>query len=148
MISADTNVFVYASDSRDPLRRSVADVVILRLSSVGGSIGLQVVGELQNALRRRLRVPAGVAFAAAERMFVSFPTFAYDEWAVSRALAEAAAGRLSYWDALLLSAADAVGVRVMLSEDMADGLVFGGLEVINPFGRRGLSRRARQALGL
>ena len=148
MISADTNVFVYAHDERDALRRAVADAVLERLPSVGAWVGLQVVGELQNALRRRLRLPAAASLVAAERLLACYPTFAHDERAVARALTEAKAGRLSYWDALLLSGADAVGVRVMLSEGMADGLVFGGVEVINPFGRRGLSRRARQALGL
>jgi predicted nucleic acid-binding protein len=148
LISADTNVFVYASDRRDPLRREVADAVVTRLCGVDAAIGLQVIGELQNALRRRLRVEAPTALAAAENLLSRFPTFAYDERAVATALAEASAERLSYWDALLLAAADAVGVRVMLSEDMADGLVFGGVEVINPFGRSGVSDRARELLGI
>ena len=46
------------------------------------------------------------------------------------------------------AAADAAGVRVMLSEDMADGLVFGAVEVVNPFGRSGVSDRARALLGI
>jgi predicted nucleic acid-binding protein len=148
LISADTNVFVYASDRRDPLRREIADAVVARLGGLDAAIGLQVIGELQNALRRRLRVEMSTALAAAGNLLSRFPTFAYDERAVATALAAASAGRLSYWDALLLAAADAAGVRVMLSEDMADGLVFGAVEVINPFGRSGVSVRARELLGI
>jgi predicted nucleic acid-binding protein len=148
LISADTNLFVYASDRRDPLRREMADVVVERLGRLDTAIGLQVIGELQNALRRRLRVEAPTAFAVAEALLSRFPTFAYDERAAATALTEARAGRLSYWDALLLAAADAAGIRVMLSEDMADGLVFGGVEVINPFGLSGVSDRARELLGI
>jgi predicted nucleic acid-binding protein len=148
LISADTNIFVYASDARDPARRAVAETVVDALGRAAGSVGLQVVGELQNALRRSVRLPAPIAFQAARRLLVRFSTFAYDEAAVARALDEAIAGRLSYWDALLLAAADAAGVRVMLSEDMSDGLVFGSLEVVNPFGPGGLSDRARKLLAI
>jgi predicted nucleic acid-binding protein len=148
VISADTNVFIYASDRRDPLRSEIADAVLERLDSLDTAIGLQVIGEFQNALRRRLRVAAPTALAVAGELLQRFPCFAYDERAVATALAEASAGRLSYWDALLLAAADSAGVRVMLSEDMADGLVFGRLEVVNPFDRAGVSARARGWLGI
>lgn len=148
MISADTNVFVYTSDGRDQLRRGIADAVVEALGGADGVVALQVIGELQNALRRRLRLPAPAACEAARHLLGRFPTFAYDERAVEIALGEAIAGRLGYRDALLLAAADAAGVKVMLSEDMADGLVFGGLEVVNPFGLQGPSARVRQLLAI
>ena len=148
MISADTNVFVYASDPRDPARRAVADRIIDALGRVGGAIGLQVIGELQNALRRRVRTPPLVAYQAAHNLLLRFQTFAYDERAVELALQDATIGRLGYWDALLLAAADAAGVTVMLSQDMQDGFVYRGLEVVNPFGPAGPTDRVRQLLGL
>jgi len=148
MISCDTNVFVYASDPRDPAKRAAADAVVDALGRAGGAVGLQVIGELQNALRRRVRTPPWVAYQAARNLLARFQTFAYDERAVELALGEALVGRLSYWDALLLAAADAAGVTVMLSEDMADGLVYGRLQVINPFGPHGPSDRVRQLLSL
>jgi len=148
MISADTDLFVYAYDNRDLGKQIVARRVIGAMGAQSAAVGLQVVGELQNALSRRLRTPRAQAYQVAQNVLVEFPSFAYDEAAVDRALGEAIAGRLSYWDALLLGAADAVGVTAMISEDMADGLVFGGLEVINPFGRDGPSARVRQLLAL
>jgi predicted nucleic acid-binding protein len=57
-------------------------------------------------------------------------------------------GRLGYRDALLLAAASAAGVEVMISEDMADGLEFRGLRVVNPFGPDGPSQRVRELLGI
>ena len=148
MISSDTNVFVYASDPRDPFKRAVADAIVDAMGRTDAAIGLQVIGELQNALRRRVRTPPWVAYQAAHNLLLRFQTFAYDERAVELALGEAIVGRLSYWDALLLSAADAAGVSIMLSEDMQDGMVYRGLEIVNPFGPNGPSDRARQLLGL
>jgi predicted nucleic acid-binding protein len=59
---------------------------------------------------------------------------------------EAAAGRFSYWDAVLLASAATVGCTTMLSEDMADGARLGGITVRNPFGPNGLSAAAAAAL--
>ena len=148
MISADTNVFVYAVDEREPAKRRIASTVLRALEPATTLVGLQVVGEYQNALRKRLRVAPGVAYETARSLLDRFPSFAYDEAAVEIALGQALLGRLSYWDALLLAAADRVGVRVMVSEDMADGLRFGGVEVINPFGSDGPSARIRDMLAL
>jgi predicted nucleic acid-binding protein len=148
MISCDTNLIIYAHDNRDLIKQSTAKGVLAALSGRGAVVGLQVVGEVQNALRRRLRTPASVAYRVAADLLAEFGSFAYDERAVEVALAEAGAGRLNYWDALLLAAADAVGVRTMVSEDMADGFRLGQLEVVNPFGAGGASERLRERLTL
>ena len=148
MISCDTNLFVYAHDNRDLTKQSTARLVLGALAHRETAVGLQVVGEVQNALRKRLKTPDRIAYGLASDLLVDFASFAYDERAVGTAIAEALAGRLSYWDALLLAAADQAGVRTMLSEDMLDGLTFGGLEVINPFGAAGPSERVRELLAL
>jgi predicted nucleic acid-binding protein len=148
MISADTNLFVYMWDLRDPAKNTTARTVVEAMSRHPSAIGLQVVGEFQNALRRRLRLPIAVAAQSARNVLTEFSTFAYDEASVEAALAEASAGRMSYWDALLLAAADRAGVETMLSEDMSDGLTFGGLQVVNPFGADGPSERVRRVLQL
>ena len=148
MISGDTNLFVYAMDSRDPRKHDIAKSIVGAMGRASSIVGLQVVGELQNVLRRRLKTPPVTAYQYARSLLVQFPAFAYDERAAGIAFDEASAGRLSYWDALLLSAADQAGVKTMISEDMSDGLLFRGLEVINPFGPTGPSDRVRQLLGL
>jgi len=40
---------------------------------------------------------------------------------------------LSWWDALIVSAAQVADCRLLLSEDLQDGQEFGGLRVVNPF---------------
>jgi predicted nucleic acid-binding protein len=148
MISADTNLFVYAYDSRNLTKQSTARVVLDALADQEATIGLQVVGEVQSALRKRLKAPAQVAYQLASDLLTRFVSFAYDERAVRVAIAEASAGRLNYWDAVLLAAANEAGVRTMLSEDMSDGLIFGGLKVVNPFGPDGPTDRVCELLAL
>ena len=62
------------------------------------------------------------------------------------ALGEAAAGRFSYWDALLLATLDRVGCAVVLSEDMGDGAVLGGVTVRDPLAGDGLPDDLRALL--
>ena len=42
-------------------------------------------------------------------------------------------GRMSFWDALLLVTAGGHGCAFLLSEDMQDGVRFGGVTVLDPF---------------
>ena len=40
---------------------------------------------------------------------------------------------LSFWDALIVAAAQSAGCERLLSEDFTDGETYGGVEVVNPF---------------
>ncbi len=146
IVAADTNVFVYAADDRDLVKQATARKVFAALVAARQPISLQVVGEFQNALRRRLSIPAHMASQQARNLFVAFPTFGYDAACVDLALAHSAAGRFGYWDGLLLAACSRAGVEALVSEDMQDGATFAGVRIINPFAADGLSEPARQAL--
>jgi predicted nucleic acid-binding protein len=41
--------------------------------------------------------------------------------------------QLSYWDAAIIAAAEALGARDLYSEDMNHGQIYGSVRVINPF---------------
>lgn len=146
MLTIDTNVFVYALDSSDPLKQQIAMDVIEACRSKDCVIGLQVLGELYAAVTRQLRRAPWEAAQAVRNIMVQFPHFTATAASVDRALSEAAAGRYSYWDALLLSAAHEAGRRTLFSEDMHDGAVLGAVEVVNPFGSAGLASRAAALL--
>lgn len=145
-LAADTHIYIYAIDDRDPVKQAMARDILRALADRGGLVALQVIGELQNALRRRLKMPAHAACQQARNIFVAFPRFGYDARCVETALAHAGAGWLSYWDALLLAASDDAGVETLFSEDMQDGFRLGRVEVVNPFGATALSDRARRVL--
>jgi predicted nucleic acid-binding protein len=53
---------------------------------------------------------------------------------VRAALAAAAQWRLSYWDSAIVEAARAAGCHTVLTEDLQDGMDFGGVRVVSPFG--------------
>lgn len=41
--------------------------------------------------------------------------------------------RISFWDALVLHAAQASGAEILYSEDLSDGQIYRGVRVVNPF---------------
>jgi predicted nucleic acid-binding protein len=61
------------------------------------------------------------------------PVVAVDAHLVATAIARAGEWQLSYWDSLILAAAEASGCDRVLSEDMNHGQVYGSVRVENPF---------------
>ncbi len=146
MITADTNIFVYNVDVDDPAKHHASAEILDALAARSAPMVLQVAGEFYSALTRQLRRPPWQCAQAARNLLASFRVIAATQRSTERALAEAATGRLSFWDANLLSAAEAGGCTYIISEDMADGLKLGNLEVVHPFGGGVLSDRARTLL--
>ena len=144
MITADTNIYVYSADRRYPTKQAIAQRIVERLRGMDGPPALQLVGEFQNVLQRKLRAPPAYAAALGFELLTHHTMFANTEAAVVLALEETGRGRLSYWDALMLASAAEAGCTVMLSEDMQDGAVLFGLEIVNPFAAGGLSARAAE----
>ena len=103
MITLDTNIFVYLVDDRDPAKQAIAAQVIARAAALRAPVALQVVGEFQNASIRKLRLPPFVAAQAARNILTGFDVFGAAVSDADSALGQLAAGRLSYWDALLIT---------------------------------------------
>ena len=90
--------------------------------------------------------PAEAAVQAAYWLEL-FPTVTASPAALRAALAEATAGRASYWDALLVATAAEAGCTIVLTEDMSDGSILSGVRVHNPFAPSGgLTETARRLL--
>jgi predicted nucleic acid-binding protein len=148
LITADTNIFVYAADPGDRLKQEIAWKVIARLKELGAPIALQLIGEYQNVLRRKFKTDAWRSAESARYLLNSFICFPSSRDAVSLALAQMAAGQLSYWDALMLASAREAGCDVFISEDLQDGARLFGLEIVNPFAATGPSDRVKHLLDL
>ncbi|MCC6918345.1 MAG: PIN domain-containing protein [Alphaproteobacteria bacterium] len=148
MMTADTNVFVYTFGAESEPKTLAARRVVEFLQDMQAPIGLQVVGELQNALRRKLKHPAPLAALNVRQVLTAFDTFAPSRANAEEAIDFMSIARFSYWDGLLVTAARDAGCTVFFSEDMHDGARLGDLEIVNPFGAGGLSDRARVLLNI
>jgi predicted nucleic acid-binding protein len=138
----DTNILVYAFDADSGSRHVQAKAVVQRATQAPCWLTLQAVSEFYAAVtRKRLMAPTD-ARRYAEAMLEAFPQLAPSPATLRKALATAASGRASYWDALLVATAAEGGCRVILTEDLATGASLDGVRIVNPFGADDLTPEA------
>lgn len=130
----DTNVWVYTVDDGEPDKQAQARQVLEPTPGKDLVVSAQVLGEFYVTVRRKLAetLPEQEAVALVDRMR-QLPVVPVDADLVSAAIANARDWQLSYWDALILAAAEASGCDRVLSEDLGHDRVYGSVRVENPF---------------
>lgn len=132
----DTNVLCYATDPRDPRKRSAARDVLDRLAlSDRAVITAQVLGEFARATTRPHRgwlTPAEARRWIAD-MLRRVRVVPWNPMVVLLPLDAMHRLGWSYWDAQIWAAARLEGVRLVLSEDFDSGASVGGVAFRNPF---------------
>jgi predicted nucleic acid-binding protein len=145
----DTNLLVYSVDSMAGARHELAIEIVDRATERDCNLTLQALSEFYAAVTRKRLVGPADAAAQVEDWLGAFRCTTASPTAVLTALNDAAAGRASYWDALLVATAAEAGCKFLLSEDLTDGASLGGVRVCNPFSSAGgLSGVASRLLGL
>ncbi len=130
----DSNVLVYAVEAGGGEKARRAELIVRRAVATRRCVlTLQTIGEFYYVCAHKRRAPSEAAARRAAEYGQLFPVVEARLEDVRVALGEAAAGRFSYWDALLLATLDRVGCTVLLSEDMRDGAILGGVTVRDPF---------------
>jgi predicted nucleic acid-binding protein len=92
----------------------------------------QVLQEYFVAATRKLKLDAHVARRNVE-LFGRFEVANAGSEDVLAAVDLHLLHRISFWDALILQTAKQKNCAVLLTEDLQDGRVFDGVEVVNPF---------------
>jgi predicted nucleic acid-binding protein len=130
----DTNLWVYAVDEADPVKQARAREVLDPANGASLVTSAQVLGEFYVTVTRRLSRPVAADHAArmVERMR-RLPVVEIGADHVAAAIDGSRSWQLSYWDALIVVAAQAAGCARLLSEDLASGATYGGVRVVNPF---------------
>ena len=65
--------------------------------------------------------------------WTAFPCQPTDHQLVRIAIEKSERYKISYWDAAILVAAEALGTHTVYSEDLNDGQRYGRVQVVNPF---------------
>jgi predicted nucleic acid-binding protein len=143
----DTNILVYGLDRRADVRHTLAVEIIRQARNCDCWLTLQSVSEFYAAATRKRIIAPTEAAAQANDWLDMFPSIPASATAVRTALASAATGRASYWDALLTATAAEAGCVAILTEDLSDGTHLYGLRVVRPFDGEHLTQAARDLLG-
>ena len=131
----DTNLLVYAHDSHAGPKSIRAQELLGQLwRERRGVLSTQVLQEFCVNVRRKFRQP----MTPAE---VREAVMAYQNWrlvvntanSILRALELEQRYQISFWDAMIVQAAESAGCEVLYSEDLSHGQEYGGVLVVNPF---------------
>jgi predicted nucleic acid-binding protein len=131
----DTNILVYAHDPGRGVKHEAAKAVLVRLwRERSGVISTQVLQELYVNLRKVARRPLSLAEAKGLLTdYVTWEVVVNDGAAILEALEFESRYRLSFWDALIVQAANAAGAESLCSEDFNHGQLYGTVTAVNPF---------------
>jgi predicted nucleic acid-binding protein len=125
----DTNVIVYLA-SGDHEKADRAEKII----ADGGSISVQVLNEIANVARRKMRLSweETNAFLSVIRRLLAVEPLTVESH--ERGLVLAQRHNLSIYDAMIAGSALQAGCDTLWSEDLQDGVILdGSLHIKNPF---------------
>ena len=129
----DTNVLVYSHDISTPDKCTRAKSLMNEafIKNIGVVSG-QVLGETFVTLTRKIGVPLDDALDEIRRLS-RFHVVDISSSLVLRAIEIQEICQLSYWDSLIIAAAEFASCDTVWSEDLNDGQRYGSVMVRNPF---------------
>ena len=133
-VFVDTNILVYAHDVSAGQKHDRAEAIVAELwQNQRGIISTQVLQELCFNLRRKTARPMPVSeVKRVVEDFMKWEVVVNTPKSVIEALDIEARYKVSFWDALILHAAETSGAEILYSEDFAAGQTYGTVRVVNP----------------
>ena len=134
-VFVDTNVLVYSRDASEPAKQKQAMGWMTRLwSEKTGRLSFQVLSEFYVTVTNKLQPGMDPQSAREDvRLLLAWRPIPVDARVVEGAWRIQDLYKLSWWDALIVSAAQASDCRYLLTEDLQENRNMGNVEVINPF---------------
>ena len=132
-VAFDTSILAYAEGVNNKAMQDQSLDLVKRLSATTVVLPVQVLGELFSLLVRKAGRTPSDARNAVLHWRNAFNNLADTSAEVLLAAVDLAQSKVSFWDAVILSAAAESGCQMLLSEGMQDGFVWKGVTVINPF---------------
>jgi predicted nucleic acid-binding protein len=133
MNALDTNILIYAHDSRDPRKQTIAGSLVEDLDD--GALLWQVACAFLSASGKL--EPFGYGMARAwqdiQDLCMVWKTVAPGWNSLARAHLLCMRYSISFWDSLLISACHEAGISRLYSEDLDTHNGLDGLEIVNPF---------------
>ena len=131
----DTNIVIYAYDASAGLKHEIARQIMTELWTSGnGILSTQVLQEFYVNVTRKIPKPLDTDLA---RQIVAdllkWDVVVNGGDSILDAIDIQKRHNFSFWDAMIISSAVTGGAVTLLSEDLTDGQIIGGVAIRNPF---------------
>ena len=134
-IFVDTNILIYAYDRGAGPKHDLALNLVETLWREGtGALSTQVLQEFYVNVRRKAQKPIS-ARKAKDLItdYLAWNPVINDGASVIEAIELEQRYKFSFWDAMIIVAAQRAGASTLYSEDFNSGQVIGSLKIVNPF---------------
>ena len=129
----DTNVIIYANDSRDRKKQAIALDLIKRLMSDGtGVISTQILQEYAHVAITKLGQDHSVVMRQIT-LLGNLETVAITADTVKRSIELQKIYQINFWDAGIIAAAEIASCDSIMTEDLNPGQMYSGIRAVNPF---------------
>ena len=131
----DTNVLVYAYDTHEPRKQERAQTLLKTgIETESAVLSAQVLSEFFTVVTRRIPNPLSIQEAEEATDLVSIlPVVEIDLLLVRRAIRIHKHYGITYWDSLIVAAAERSDCTQIFSEDFNPGQSYNGIVAVNPF---------------
>lgn len=130
----DSNIFLYAFDVKAGWKHEVCNQALVALWDTGGGVlSTQGMQEFYNNVTRKISPPLSYTAARAElKLYEAWEVIQVDPALIRAASMIQENRRLSFWDSLIVAAAQQANADILLSEDLNHGQVIGNVRIHNP----------------
>ncbi|MCH8231261.1 MAG: PIN domain-containing protein [Bacteroidetes bacterium] len=132
----DTNLFIYTfNDKASDKQIKATELIELALLKDSGSISYQVIQEFVNVVSKTFQprmAPDDISSYLKSTMFPICNVY-FTKGLVDKAIKILDSLKYGWYDSLIISAALESGVSILYTEDLQNGQVIEGVEIVNPF---------------
>ena len=131
----DTNILVYAHDTSEGNKHKVSKNIILDgIEKDNIAISTQVLNEFFVTVTQKIEKTLSIEVAKKEIMLLKcLEVVEIDIDMIIQAIEILQKYKLSYWDALIISASKKAKCTLLYSEDLSAGKVIESIKITNPF---------------
>lgn len=132
-IFIDTNLFVYSIDQREPEKKEKARAILKKIiDSQQPVISTQVIKEFYVVATTKLKANQLIVKNIIHN-FRNMEVVNNDLELIQQAIDISIISQLSFWDSLIIAAAEKAKCEFVFSEDLSAGQTYRGVMVVDPF---------------
>jgi len=132
-IFIDTNIFVYTLDKKDEIKQEKARVILKKIIELHQPvISTQVIKEFYVISTNKLKADHFIVKNIIHN-FRNIETVNNDLELIEQAIDISVISQISFWDSLIIAAAEKSNCEFVFSEDLNSGQTYRGVMVVNPF---------------
>jgi predicted nucleic acid-binding protein len=134
----DTNIFVYTLDNDEREKQKKAREILKRVVEGHQAIvSTQVIQEFYVVASTKLKADRTLVKNIVHN-FRNMEIVNNDLELIEQAIDISLVSQLSFWDSLIVAAAEKANCEFLFSEDMSSGGIYRGVTVLNPFIEKGV----------